>query len=63
MNLKRRFPAPWSIEEQDACFVVCNHNEQRAAMALFPPGVISIPAIFLSCVAREVQRRCAFLKL
>jgi hypothetical protein len=32
-------------------------------MALFLPAVISIAAIFLSCGAREVQRRREFLKL
>jgi hypothetical protein len=24
----RRFPPPWSVEEQAACFVVCDHNGQ-----------------------------------
>jgi hypothetical protein len=23
----RRFPPPWSVEEQDACFVVRDHSE------------------------------------
>ena len=22
----RRFPPPWTVEEQPACFVVCDHN-------------------------------------
>jgi hypothetical protein len=25
---RRRFPAPWSVEELDACFVVRDHNGQ-----------------------------------
>jgi hypothetical protein len=25
----RRFPPPWSAEEQDACFVVRDHNGQQ----------------------------------
>jgi hypothetical protein len=27
----RRFTPPWSIEEQDACFVVRDHNGQTLA--------------------------------
>jgi hypothetical protein len=27
----RRFPPPWSVEEQDACFVVRDHNGQQLA--------------------------------
>jgi hypothetical protein len=25
---ERRFPPPWSVEEQSACFVVRDHNGQ-----------------------------------
>jgi hypothetical protein len=25
----RRFPPPWSVEEQPACFVVRDHNDQQ----------------------------------
>jgi hypothetical protein len=25
---ERRFPPPWSVEEQEACFVVRDHNGQ-----------------------------------
>jgi hypothetical protein len=28
---ERRFPPPWSIEEQPACFVVRDHNGQKLA--------------------------------
>jgi hypothetical protein len=27
----RRFPPPWSVEEQDTCFVVRDHNGQQLA--------------------------------
>jgi hypothetical protein len=29
----RRFLSPWSVEEQDACFVVRDHDGQQLAMA------------------------------
>jgi hypothetical protein len=28
---ERRFPPPWSVEEQDACFVVRDANGQALA--------------------------------
>jgi hypothetical protein len=31
----RRFPAPWSIEEQPACFVVSDANGQKLAYVYF----------------------------
>jgi len=31
----RRFPPPWSVEEQLACFVVRDHNGQRLAYVYF----------------------------
>jgi hypothetical protein len=34
--MARRFPPPWSVEEQDACFVVRNQNGQQLA---YVPGV------------------------
>jgi hypothetical protein len=30
-----RFPPPWSVEEQAACFVVRDHNEQALAYVCF----------------------------
>jgi hypothetical protein len=35
MNSNRRFPPPWSAEEQDACFVVRDHNGQALAYVYF----------------------------
>ena len=31
----RRFPPPWSVEEQSACFVMRDHNEQALAYVYF----------------------------
>jgi hypothetical protein len=31
----RRFPPPWSIEEQSACFVVRDHNGQALPYVYF----------------------------
>ena len=33
--MSRRFPPPWSVEEQDACFVVCDQNGQQLAYVYF----------------------------
>jgi len=40
----RRFPPPWSVEEQDACFVVRDHSGQALAYVYFEdePGSDSI---------------------
>ena len=32
---ERRFPAPWAVEEQPACFVVRDHDEQALAYVYF----------------------------
>jgi hypothetical protein len=34
----RRFPSPWSVEEQSACYVVRDHNGQQLAYSLFRGG-------------------------
>jgi hypothetical protein len=44
----RRFPPPWSVEEQQACFIVRDANDQvlaygesgRRALALLRPATI-----------------------
>jgi hypothetical protein len=33
--MPRRFPPPWSVEEQDACFVVRDQNGQALAYVYF----------------------------
>jgi hypothetical protein len=32
---QRRFPPPWTVEEQEACFVVRDHNGQQLAYVYF----------------------------
>jgi hypothetical protein len=32
--MPRRFPPPWSVEEQEACFVVRDHDGQALAYIL-----------------------------
>jgi hypothetical protein len=34
-SLSHRFPPPWSVEEQPACFVVRDHNGQQLAYVYF----------------------------
>jgi hypothetical protein len=31
----RRFPPPWTVEQQEACFVVRDHNGQQLAYVYF----------------------------
>jgi hypothetical protein len=31
----RRFPSPWSVEEQEVCFIVRDHNGQALAYVYF----------------------------
>jgi hypothetical protein len=33
--IERRFPPPWSVEEQPACFVVLVHSGQKLAYVYF----------------------------
>jgi hypothetical protein len=41
----RRFPPPWSVEQQDACFVVRDGNSQQLAYVYFEeePGRLQHP--------------------
>jgi hypothetical protein len=32
---RRHFPPPWSVEEQEACFVVRDHNGQQLVYVYF----------------------------
>jgi hypothetical protein len=54
----RRFPPPWTVEEQEACFVVRDHNGQQLAYVYFEdePGRRSA-AKLLRC--DEAQRIAA----
>jgi hypothetical protein len=35
ISCPRRFPPPWSVEEEDACFVVRDQNSQQLAYVYF----------------------------
>jgi len=35
MRSPRRFPPPWSVEEQEACYVVRDHDGQQIAYVYF----------------------------
>ncbi len=34
----RRFPPPWSVEKQETCFAVRDHNGQQLAYVYFEDG-------------------------
>ena len=53
----RRFPPPWSVEEQSACFVVRDHNGQALAYVYFEdePGRRSAAKL----LGRDEARRIA----
>jgi hypothetical protein len=53
----RRFPPPWTVEEQEACFVVRDHNGQHLAYVYFEdePGRRSAAKL----LARDEARRIA----
>jgi hypothetical protein len=53
---ERRFPAPWSVEEQPACFVVRDHDEQALAYVYFKeePGRRSAEQLLTKDEARRI---------
>jgi hypothetical protein len=53
----RRFPPPWIVEEQPACFVVRDHNGQALAYVYFEdePGRRSAAKL----LSRDEARRIA----
>jgi hypothetical protein len=52
----RRFPQPWSVEEQTACFVVRDHNGQALANVHFEeePGRHSAAKLLAKDEARRI---------
>jgi DNA helicase HerA-like ATPase len=59
----RRFPPPWSIEEQAACFVVRDHHGQALAYVYFEdePGRRSAAELLAKTEARQIAANIAKL--
>ena len=57
----RRFPPPWTVEEQDACFVVRDHNGQQLAYVYFEdePGGRSVAKLLTKDEARRMNQPVA----
>jgi hypothetical protein len=58
-----RFPPPWTVEEQDACFVVRDHNGQQLAYVYFEdePGRRSAAKLLTRNEARRIAANIAKL--
>jgi hypothetical protein len=54
--IARRFSPPWSVEEQDACFVVRDQNGQALAYVYFEdePGRRSVAKLLTRDEARRI---------
>jgi len=52
----RHFPPPWSVEEQEACFVVRDHDGQQFAYVYFEdePGGRSAAKLLTKDEARRI---------
>jgi len=61
--MTRRFPRPWSVEEQDACFVVRDHSGQKLAYVYFEdePGRRSAAKLLTKDEARRIAANIAKL--
>jgi hypothetical protein len=59
----RRFPPPWSVEEQDACYVVRDHDGQQLAYVYFEeePGRRSAAKLLERDEARRIAVNIAKL--
>jgi hypothetical protein len=59
----RRFPPPWSVEEQAACFIVRDHNGQALAYVYFEeePGRQSAAKLLSKDEARRIAVNMAKL--
>jgi hypothetical protein len=63
MPSTRRFPPPWSVDEQDACFVVRDHSGQQLAYVYFEdePGRRSAAKLLTRDEARRIAANIAKL--
>ena len=59
----RRFPPPWFVEEESACFVVRDHNGQALAYVYFEdePGRRSAAKLLERDEARRISANIAKL--
>jgi endo-1,4-beta-D-glucanase Y len=59
----RRFPPPWSVEQQSACFVVVDHSGQKLAYIYFEeePGRRSAAKLLTKDEARRIAANIAKL--
>jgi hypothetical protein len=59
----RRFPPPWSVEEQDACFIVRDRGGQALAYVYFEdePGRRSAAKLLSKDEARRIATNIAKL--
>jgi len=60
---ERRFPAPWKVEEQPACFVVRDHYEQALAYIYYEeePGRRAAAKLLTKDEARRIAADVAKL--
>ena len=63
LSSTRRFPPPWSVEEQDACFAVRDQNGQQLAYVYFEnePGRRSAAKLLNKDEARRIAVNIAKL--
>ena len=63
MTSPRRFPAPWTVEELDACFVVRDYDGQQLAYVYFEdePGRRSAGKLLTKDEARRIAANLARL--
>jgi hypothetical protein len=54
----RRFPAPWTIEDIGAAFVVRDHNGQQLAYVYFEDGDNANTVSYCQCRSRVHRVRC-----
>ncbi len=54
MTAQRRFPPPWTVEEQETCFVVRDRNAQKLAYVYFDD-----PRAAAKPLTRDEARRIA----
>jgi hypothetical protein len=63
MSASCRFPPPWSVQEQDGCFVVADRNGQALSYIYFKAerGQQSVATLFTRDEARHIATAVAEL--